>query len=250
MQLQLRKELEEKHNIYKLVDLENRAWRGLRAYTPSFKDRKTGLETVLEISSGKGGIYLEREYTEQEYHENQFHNDGHWMPNTYGDRDYPTFNTFKECLHFIGERFGLICEYPNWSKELINEWTWEQNIAYAEGQDEKVCELMAKDVDIRIVELNVLDHIVKNPNCTTEFLQKEFEGGIKDIDHSVLSRLAHDYGQPQTPIIAKCDGKIMTEKGIKQVNPEGWVVTEQGTNLIERTQKELKEKGYILREQY
>lgn len=228
-----------------LVKLENRAWRGLRVYTPSFIFDGKGL--VLEITThAKQGPIVIQEYWD--YNENG-------KNHSYGGYIKETFKTFEQCLQFIKEKYGLECKYPKWTKEMTSDWTWEQNIRYAEMHEnvnsvpfEKI-EKMVVGKNLKCIEIEELKYIRDNPKTKTQPLRELFDYIQKEeFNHSLLSRLCHDYGNNRTPLITQESGNPELDKNNcyqPVIKDEGWLITENGLRVIKEYEEAIKEKGFF-----
>jgi len=205
--------MESEQLTVKTVELENRASRGLRVYTPEFLHN--GEKLVLEFG---GHAQFEKSIIIQEY--NHTNSTGHYLKESY--------DTFKEALEFVKSEYGLNCEFPKLTKDLRSEWTWEQNIAYAEGKNDSFVNKMHENNDIFTTEEEILKYIRDNPFSTRARIAHLFPS-----NEGWLDRLAHDYGQNTTPFVKMETNCIITTQGLKRLGTDGYIITENGLKFLE-----------------
>jgi len=198
------------------VTLDNRAWRGLRAYTPEIKYKDFDY-VVLEISGHhKGGVMV------QEYN--------HKGRDCFGQYVFQG-KTFKEALEFIKDTYHIECVIPEYEKDITPSWTWEQNIIYAEsgGKNDKEISKMVIGKNVSVKEIEILEYLKDNP-CMDYKLEEKFPNDFKLID-----RLKHNYGNGKSPQV-----KYIGE----------WSLTDQGLKTLDEYYKDIKSLGYCERSLY
>ncbi len=131
------------------------------------------------------------------------------------------FDSLEKVLNFLEKDYNLKLTWEPLTKELTEQWTIEQKIANSNRTGNKnerlrsyhAIEKMHKNQDVKIIEVELIKYLKENPKTSTKDLQKLFEGGSsEDFEYSILSRLCHDYGKPESPL-------IMQESGLEKKDP-------------------------------
>lgn len=158
------------------------------------------------------------------------------------------FPTIEQAVQFLNEKQGLKIIFEPYSKELTDDWTIEQKLAY-DGNNRQECEDIAKGKKIKVVEYELAKYVSENPNKSTKELQNMFEGGVsKDFQYSLMSRLCHDYGKDTSPILIQESGAVVKDPENNYrpiIKNEGWVISPQGLEFIKVCEEQEKKDGYI-----
>lgn len=203
----------------KTIQLENRAWRGLRV-CPLGDILHDGDKYFFSIGGHNGnygkqiGIEFQKEVKKTRRRSiNSQETETYEYMDTVG-AGHESFDTFDQAILYLEKRFDVKLEYPKNTMIMRGNWTWEQNIAYAEnnGKNEETVSKMSHTPIV--LEEVVLDDISKNPQTQKE-LVKKYGKDLADY----TSRWSHDYGQETTPFIEKkLDKWTITENGTKFLN--------------------------------
>jgi len=228
-----------------VIEIENRAWRGIRAYPKREFVRKSegGEKRSFEIQEGWDGYYLTLYWYKPESFR---HSDGTvtTREGCYGGHE-GKFATFADVLKYLQDEYALRCTYPAFTKELFGDWTWEQNIAYGDASvdtknswDDHVrlqistphepFARMVAGLKVRVIEAEMLELIRDRAGITNDKLDVHFPG--EATEEGMLSRLAHDYGNGRSPQVTR--------------RHYGWYITAHGLQTLKTYYDALAEKGY------
>ena len=216
-------------------------------------------QRAFGLTSVKDGIELSESYLIKKQ---RIDNDGTWNKKKqiyeylkekidYYDHEQgikAVFPTIKEAVNFLNSKYGLNIIYEPFTKDITDSYTAEQKLSYT-GKNQSEIDLMVKNKDVKIIEVELIKYLKENPKTSTKELQKLFEGGShKDFQYSLLSRLCHDYGKTTSPLIMQESGPVKKDPNNNYepiIKNEGWLITPQAEEFLINVAEELKKDGYV-----